>query len=872
NRREQAEKSRVAEGFGFNRARDLLRDFEALRAMPEDTVEQIELKAARLHALTAQGASAWQLETACDLYIAAFLLPKKKGGLHAGPDGIPRRGSETVPTSGTLWEWLRGVQPFGPLFGAAIDAARTARAFHWPLEFPAVMQHGGFDVVLGNPPWEVLQLSEEEYFAARKPEIAALAGAARKRAIAALEQDDPAAFTQFEADKRQFEAANEFARESGRFELTARGKVNTYSLFAELFASLSRNRAGVIVPTGIATDATTAPFFAALVEKKRLSRLVDFENRAGLFPAVDSRMKFCLLTLGHAEGAARFAFFLTDPAQLAEPERNFTLSSEQIATINPNTKTTPVFRSRSDAQLTAKIYSSAPVLIDEAKGAAGNPWGVEFRQGLFNMTSDSNLFRTAAQLTTERWQRDGVDWVKGAARYVPLYEAKMIHFYDHRFAGYGTRGDDRGYRVLPETPLADHTNADFELEPFYWVLQEAVDGRLFGRTDAGWLLGWKDITSATNERTLISSVFPRVGAGDTLLIMIPSATFGAKRAGLVGNLASIVTDYATRQKIGGLHLKYNITKQLPILPPELYTEPRIAFILPKVLELSYTSHSLTPFARDLGHGGPPFAWDEDRRAQLRADLDAFYARAYDLDREELRYILDPADVKGSDYPSETFRVLKEKEIRQFGEYRTRRLVLEAWDRMEADGTFVNLGFGADQVAATAPTVQKPPLATLLDGDWIRAAQQPNDAGAALTAILKAVDGPTPSRTIRLATAMMLEPHLLTPLLPEARAKEWRRLVGQESEPRTGNVVGFAARTNQGWGAAVSNHRGNGRLIENLSAGTWAPGPGLTAFDTAGWPDGRAGFVLEALAALDLNATVTSMPDEVRNWIAHASAA
>jgi hypothetical protein len=213
-------------------------------------------------------------------------------------------------------------------------------------------------------------------------------------------------------------------------------------------------------------------------------------------------------------------------------------------------------------------------------------------------------------------------------------------------------------------------------------------------------------------------------------------------------------------------------------------------------------------------------------------------------------------------------VLKEREIRQFGEYRTRRLVLEAWDRMEADGTFVNLGFGA----AAAPTAQKPSLANLLDGAWIRAAQQPNDAGAALTAILKAIAGPTPSRTIRLAAAMMLEPHLLTSLLPDARAREWRRLVGRESEPRTGNVVGFAARTNQGWGTAVSNHRGNGRLIEDLSAGTWAPGPGLDAVDTAGWPDGRAGFVLEALAALDLNATVTSMPDEVRDWIAHASAA
>ena len=143
--------------------------------------------------------------------------------------------------------------------------------------------------------------------------------------------------------------------------------------------------------------------------------------------------------------------------------------------------------------------------------------------------------------------------------------------------------------------------------------------------------------------------------------------------------------------MGGTHLTAVVLRQLPILTPDFYTEPRIDFITPKVLELTYTSHSLAPFARDLGHDGPLFAWDEDRRADLRADLDAFYARAYGLTRDELRYILDPADVKGPDYPSETFRVLKEKEIRTHGEYRTRRLVLAAWDRMEANGEFTAMG-------------------------------------------------------------------------------------------------------------------------------------------------------------------------------------
>ena len=686
NRRERKEKASIDQGFGLGRARDLLRDFEALRAMPEDTLPQIEAKAARLRALTAQGAAGWQLETACDLHVSAFLLPKLRGGAQAGPDGLPRRGAEMVPTSGTLWEWLRGITLYGPMLGAAPAAARRARAFHWPLEFPDVMARGGFDVVLGNPPWEVMQLGEEEYFAARRPAIASLSGSARKRAIAALESEDPQAYAEYRADKRQFEAANEFARSSGRFPLTARGKVNTYALFAELFASLGRQRAGVIVPTGIATDATTAPFFAHLVAERRLARLVDLENRAGLFPAVDSRMKFCLLTLGRDEPAARFAFFLTDPAQMADPERNFALSPDQIAAINPNTRTAPVFRSRADADLTARIHARVPVLIDEARGAAGNPWRVDFRQGLFNMTSDSHLFRTAAQLAAEGLVRDGTFWWRGGDRWVPLYEAKMIHQFDHRWAGYDETGT-----ATAELGPACKADPDCEPTPRYWVPEPEMDARLAAKGwTRDWLMGWRDIARATDERTVIATVFPRVGVGHVLPLIFLD-TPPAKWLGVLGNFSALILDYNARQAVGGTHLTYGYFKQLPVLPPEFYTSPRLAFITPRVLELTYTSHALAPFARDLGHDGPPFGWDPDRRAQLRADLDAFYARAYGLSRDDLRYILDPADVKGPDYPSETFRVLKDREIRQHGEYRTRRLVLAAWDRIEAGGEFAAMG-------------------------------------------------------------------------------------------------------------------------------------------------------------------------------------
>jgi hypothetical protein len=155
--------------------------------------------------------------------------------------------------------------------------------------------------------------------------------------------------------------------------------------------------------------------------------------------------------------------------------------------------------------------------------------------------------------------------------------------------------------------------------------------------------------------------------------------------GFLGSISSLVLDFIARQKIGGANFNFFIPMQLPVLPPSAYTQAAIDFIQPRVLELTYTAYDLNPWAEDLGYDGPPFIFDPERRALLRAELDAFYAHLYGLNRDELRYILDPADVMGPDYPSETFRVLKTNEIRQFGEYRTQRLVLEAWDRLFGGG-------------------------------------------------------------------------------------------------------------------------------------------------------------------------------------------
>ncbi len=155
-----------------------------------------------------------------------------------------------------------------------------------------------------------------------------------------------------------------------------------------------------------------------------------------------------------------------------------------------------------------------------------------------------------------------------------------------------------------------------------------------------------------------------------------------RSAGLLACLSSLTLDFVARHKLGGTHLNFFIAEQLPVLPPSAFSKADLVFIAPRVLELTYTSHSMKSFAADLGYSYAPFTWEEDRRALLRAELDARIARLYDLTRDQLRYILDPSEVYGPDFPSETFRVLKKKEIAEHGEFRTARLVLDAWDRME----------------------------------------------------------------------------------------------------------------------------------------------------------------------------------------------
>lgn len=289
------------------------------------------------------------------------------------------------------------------------------------------------------------------------------------------------------------------------------------------------------------------------------------------------------------------------------------------------------------------------------------------------MANDSNLFRTKKELEAEGWTLEGNHFTRDGQRMIPLIEAKMVHHYNHRFGDYADQLSGSESTSLPDVPDSRLHNPNYMITPRYWVPQAEVHARLEGRWDKQWFLGWRDICRSTDERTVIASIIPFSGVGHTTPIML---TTNPKILNLYSNISSFVFDYIARQKVGGTHLTYGYLKQLPVLPPERYTQPApwtlgaplAEWMLPKILELTYTAHDLEPLARDCGYEGPPFLWNPERRAELKAELDAAFFHLYGIYRPDVEYIMDQ------------FPIVRKQDEKLFGCYRTKLDILSYYDK------------------------------------------------------------------------------------------------------------------------------------------------------------------------------------------------
>ena len=453
------------------------------------------------------------------------------------------------------------------------------------------------------------------------------------------------------AAKRRLDGIRHFAASSGLYPLCGRGRIKTDPLFAEMGRALlaGEGRSGMILPTGIATDATTQYFFKDLVGSGAISSLYDFENAKPLFESVHRSYKFCLLTLAGRElrePEADFAFFAHDPTDLDRPGVRFALSPNEITLLNPNTGTCPVFRNRRDAEITLDIYRRLPVLIREGD-SKGNIWNVKFMQGIFNMTSDSGLFHSRDELEGEGWALRGNVFRKDGKEMVPLFEAKMIHHFDYRWATFGQDGNFR------DATFDEKQNPNFVVLPRYWVNKRDVDAKLMGRWDRQSLLAFRNIARSTDVRTLIATIIPRTAVGHSMPLI---ASDGDKF--LQGAFTSFVVDYVLRQKLGGTNLTYNYMQQLPVPTPAAVRE-KSAWSDVSVLE--WIEDRVDWLNVNSVHSG---------HRQVRAELDAAFFCLYGLHRDDVDYVM------------ESFPIVKRKDVSEFGDYRTKKEILEVFDALE----------------------------------------------------------------------------------------------------------------------------------------------------------------------------------------------
>jgi hypothetical protein len=570
---------------------------------------------------------------------------------------------------------------------------------HWQATFPGVWSDwqnadltGGFDAVIGNPPWDRIKLQKVEWFAARRPDVAKVERAAeRKKMIEALQAaNDPLAGLFAKAEHRA-QAAARIARTCGDYPLLSGGDTNFNSLFVEQAARLCKadGVVGLLVPSGISTETASQKFFAKLIKNGNAKCVYDFFNKRAsgelFFPDVYYRFKFSALVFSpslRSFGACRFATFVRDIAELADGAKTYTLGLADFATVNPNTNTAPVYKDPHDKVLSTKIYKSTPILVRHSPQGNQQAWPVKYAT-LYHMANDSNHFRTPQELE----EREGAYpiganlWKSAAGTWVPLYEGKMVQAFDHRASSITTVTKNVHRPGQSEvTNLEEHQNPDFLPTPRYHVL--APDGL---KPE----IALKDVTSTTNSRSVIACIIPPHAAGHTLpLIQMQLADPKARalaQALLCANLNAIPLDFVARTKILSNHASWFIMEQLPVIEPAAYKTTSFGMktaetvVRDAVLELTYTATDLAGFAADLGHVDskgkvkPPFKWDESRRQLLRAKLDAVYFHLYGVTkRQDVIYVFS------------TFPIVEEQETQAHGRYLSRDLCL-AWINALAAG-------------------------------------------------------------------------------------------------------------------------------------------------------------------------------------------
>lgn len=644
----------------------------------------------------------WQKDhTACNLFTWSFFQPYKEDA----------KESDLIHSE-FLFQYLNGAGSINAkLEGLANARAQEYGFFHWSLEFPDVFEKGGFDVILGNPPWEKFNLEVKEFFLSRDPSISSITKASiREKAIKNLENTKPSLFTEFNLELNKANKTINFLKTKGIYNYGNNGQINSYSLFTEkgLFMLNPDGFLGLVVPSGFFADDTISALFEYCIKNKRLISLYDFENSKKIFPDVHRQTRFCLITLKGNESLEFFLakFLLTEPLEISTNLNLLKIFNEDILRFNPNNKVCPSFRTQFEFDLNKRLYQYGVLKNDDDQTTKTHI------HRMIHMSGDSHLLQDEPKKNS-----------------FPVYESKLFFFFDHRYASFeNVSRDEKSKGNAAKIDPQKKVDPSHLLEPRYYADKSTfISKNENWGWNHNWYLAYRVISASTNQRTSISAIIP-----PSVVSYSCNLIFDENISDLIlfhGLMNTLLFDFVARSKVN-LNFPPVILKQTPCLRSNQIETEDLLYLLPRIVELDYTAWDLMGYANDFwseasdelkeaikvqwennkkstgGHEWkvpewaeaypeivweqdkgcplPPFKWDEDRRTLLRAELDAYFALLYGLERDDLRYILDPQDVYGEDFPGETFRVLKNKEIKKYGEYLTRRLVLEAYDKLRPD--------------------------------------------------------------------------------------------------------------------------------------------------------------------------------------------
>lgn len=820
-------------------AQTVTRAVTELDAASDANVEALTKKEARWDGILGSPEYRHQKFVA-DAWCAAFMWPKQPGEL-----------SDAAPTN-ELWRQLRDAQGMAPaLTTKTVDElASEYHFFHWHLQFPQVFARGGFDLILGNPPWDELSPDQREFFATYRPDMRSLSREEQDTVVGTLLADRTIA-SAWAHRLRSLYATIHFLKKAGIFTLYSEGNLgkgdfNVYRMFVELALRGVRpgGYAAQLAPAGLYGGANASAIRKHLLDKCRLVLLLGCENaNRSFFPDVHPQTWFALYVATIAGRTDRFrvAFGCEHPRAVSSSvASSLELDAEVIRRSSPQAYAIPNTRNTSDLSIAAKMEQAHPQF------SVG--WPKRHYQRELDMTKDSSSFTTDPTA-------------------LPVYEGRMVTHFDHRAKTYVSgHGNSAVWR---ERSFADREKA---ILPQWRVLRENVPAKLGDRVNH-YRLGFGDVANPRNERSFMAAIIPP-GAicGNT----VPTIDFGWGNEWMylpwlaVAN--SFVVDALARKKLSSPHLKPYILDTLPFPRPTL-EEPWARKVCSLALRLTCTSPEMTGFWNAMAGTGlcatvaegtvPESALlDEDARASARAEIDAVIAHdVYGLSREELSDVL------------ESFPVLKKRDEKAYGDYRTKRLILDAYDEVgQPRGAKVILMPVRPAVPARPAAAVVPDLAGIGTNAWSRPhSRERGEISSAIVAVLKANGPPMDRRQARLASLLCLEPHLLSSMLERPERAQWVRVVGSDAKKVASASIDSTSRE---WGAALAGLHGRGRVVEDLQQETWALGTGTDAIDTSGWPEGRAGFVVNVLRRLHQSAKVEAiimkLPTTVQQWLANAA--